>query len=112
MPEWEDNLKSSFGFRQVNVKRFKNNIIKLHNSIEAGTGVKYIPPSKPLKEKILDVLKFADNGSEWSPASIQLHLYFFHKKDFSKNYIGQQLKQLEASGVLEKVGRGLYKKVG
>lgn len=113
MPEWENELRRSFGNRSIaDVKRYKNNVVALHKSIENFTGQTYKPPKKTLEKKIADVLKLAAVGSEWDSRTMQLHLFFFHQTDFNRSYISRLLKKLADKGLLDKVAKGRYIKAG
>lgn len=112
MSQWEDDLRKAFGRQVAEVRRYENNVRILHKALENYTGEKWTPPEKPLKEKIVDVLKFADDGSEWNSATMQKHLFFFHKKNYDRGYIATTLKRIASTGLLTKVGRGVYRKQG
>ena len=67
---------------------------------------------KPLYDKMLDVLKHHDEGSEWDAHTMQRHLFFFHQKNFNRSHISKLLKKMSALGVLKATGHGQYTKAG
>jgi uncharacterized protein YpbB len=111
MPQWEVDLRGTFRNR-VTVERYQTNVVSLHKAIENFTGDTYTPPKKPLYDKILDVLKYHDDGTIFDARTMQLHLYFFHKKNYSRSHISKVLKKVAALGSLVETSRGVYKKVG
>jgi len=109
MPEWEENLYSTFGVKRVKIID-RGNVIALHNAIEKYTGEKYKPAEKTLKEKIEYIVKLSGNDGEWDARTMQSHLFFFHKKDFHVAAIGRALKKIAKGELLTEVGRGVYRK--
>lgn len=111
MPQWEVDLRGSFRNR-VTVEQYEKNVVSLHKAIENRFGEKYTPAKKSLYDKILDVLKHHDEGSEWDARTMQRHLYFFHQKNFNRSHISKLLKKMSTLGVLKATGRGQYTKAG
>ncbi len=111
MPDWETDLRGAFRNR-ITVHPYQRNVVSLHKAIESYTGEKYLPPKKPLYDKMLDVLKHHDEGSEWDARTMQRHLYFFHQKNFNRSHISKLLKKMSTLGVLKATGRGQYTKAG
>ena len=111
MPQWEVDLRGTFRNR-LQVQQYERNVVSLHSAIEKATGETYTPAPKPLYDKILDVLKLHDAGSEWNSKTMQMHLYFFHKKNFNRSHISRTLKKIAASGILKETTKGQYTKAG
>jgi hypothetical protein len=111
MPDWETDLRGSFRNR-LTIHQYERNVVSLHKALENYTGEKYQSPKKPLYEKMLDVLKLHDEGSQWDSRTMQRHLYFFHQKNFNRSHISKLLKKMSTVGVLKAVGRGQYTKEG
>lgn len=107
MPQWEVDLRGTFRNR-IKVEGYQRNVVSLHKAIENFTGETYTRPRKPLYEKMLDVLKLNTQGSEWDAPTMQRHLYFFYKKNYSRSHLSKLLKKLAAQGLLTKTGSGLY----
>jgi len=110
MPEWENNLRSTFGNRRVEVKKWQRNIGKFHNNLEKITGEKYEPKEKTLEEKILHVLKLHASDTIFDARIMQNHLYFFHQKTFNRSSISKVLKKLSTKDILLSNGNGIYRK--
>lgn len=105
MEEYENNLRTAFGNRSVTI--FRDRVKKIHSGIENATGEKYIP-KKTLLEQMRFIIDLAEKDSIWTAETMRKHLYFFNVKDYSLNYIGRKLKEINKGGLLVEIASGQY----